>query len=201
MKYMKYIVAVIVVIAAAFAVLKLTEVKRAEHTFAMAMEALKEGDIVKTSSYVKGGKIIDEEIAEKFKGGEALLKILFSNMTYSINNSEKIDDETIKINADITTINMQKIFADSLREILALHLKNAFTFGENKLDDEQLNTETIKIITDKMNSDSAETITKTIDINVVSSGIGWKIDAVDSVKDAVTGGLISAVQDLSKALG
>ena len=52
-----------------------------------------------------------------------------------------------------------------------------------------------------MNSDSAETITKTIDINVVSSGIGWKIDAVDSVKDAVTGGLISAVQDLSKALG
>ncbi len=201
MKYIKYIIAFVIVIVAAFAIFKLTEVQRAENTFTSAMEALKEGDLVKVSGYVKGGEIADKEFAEKYKEEEALLKLLLSNMTYKVNYSEKVDSKTIKVNADVTAFNMQKIFADSLKEILALYLKNAFTFGENKLDENQLNIETMNIVMEKMKSDSAEMVTNTIDINVVKTNTGWKIDTVDSVKDAITGGLFSALKNLTQSLG
>ena len=200
MKHMKYILlGLIVAIVASFAIMKLTEVQRAEKNFTLAMEMLKNGDIDKASRYVKDGEIIDEAALSKYEGSKEFIGTLFSKIEYSINSAQKTDPQTIKLNVDFTSPDMKKIFSSSVKDILKMRLKNAFTFGEKKMDDNEVNAETVKILTENLN-DSTEEVECNIDINVVKTNMGWKIDAVDSVKDGITGGLLSGIKYLAEAL-
>lgn len=195
------VLALIVLLAAGFAVMKLTEVQRAERSFVITMESLKEGNMTRASEYVKGGELISEDLASKYKGYEVLLENLFSDVSYNINSAQKTDSKTIKLNVDITSPDMKSILTSSARDILAMRFKNAFTFGEDKMNENEINIETMNIIIEKMNSNKDKTVTSNVDINIVNTDKGWKIDAVDSVKDAITGGLISGIKDLTKVLG
>jgi hypothetical protein len=52
-----------------------------------------------------------------------------------------------------------------------------------------------------MKKEDNETVTATVDIKLTKNEDGWLIDAGDEFTDAVTGGLVSAIENMASGFG
>lgn len=196
MKILKKLVIMIAVSVFLVALCGCNEVKNAESALNSAVSALQAGDCATATGYINGSEILDNnEMFKDFENGEGVMKALFAKLSCKINSSEQVDDNNVKINADITNINTSVAFQNTISQMFSL----AFS-GEN-ISEEEMENKVIEIFVENLSGEGAETVTSTVDVNMVKTEDGWKIDADEAVQDALTGGLVSAAENLSNSFG
>lgn len=196
MKVLKKLAVMIVSLAFFASLCGCNEVKDAESALNSAITALQAGDYEKASGYINGGEVLDSNgMLNNLENGEELVKALFARLSCKINSSEKIDNDNVKINADITAINTSNAFNNTVSQIFSL------AFSGKNMSEEEMDSKMIEIFTENLSSEDAETVTNTVDINMIKTDEGWKVDANEEVQDAITGGLVSAAENLGSSLG
>ena len=171
-----------------------SKIEKAESALNSTMEALQEGDFVTAARYIENTDVLTRNSTfNTYKDNSDFTKAIFSKLSYKINSAEEIDSSTVKMNVDITNVNMQTIVGNAIGEMFSLALANIFASEEDQLSEEDMQNKMIEFITEGINSDDAETVTNTVDVNAVKTGGSWKIDVDNTVIDAVTGGLLSAL--------
>lgn len=194
MKSLKKLFVLILTLAFLTALCGCNEVKDAESALNSTIAALQEGDYAKASGYINGSEILDNnEMLKNAKNTESLVIALFSNLSCSINSSEKIDSTNVKINADITNVNTANAFKNTITQAFSLALSG-------NVSQDEMESKILEIFTQNLSGEDAETVTNTVDINMVKTEDGWKIDADEKVQDAITGGLVSAAENLGSSL-
>lgn len=196
MKILKKIVLIVVALSFLAALCGCNEVKKAESALNSTVTALQAGDFTTASNYIDCSEILDNnEMFGDLENGESVMKALFEQLSCKINSSEQVDKDNVKINADITNIDTSAAFQNTISQVFSL----AFS-GEDISEDEMKN-KIIEIFTESLSSEDTETVTNTVDINMVKTEDGWKIDADKAVQDAITGGLLSAAENMGNAFG
>lgn len=171
-----------------------SKIEKAESALNSTMEALQEGDFVTAARYIENTDVLTSNSTfNTYKDNSDFTKAIFSKLSYKINSAEEIDSSTVKMNVEITNVNMQTIVSNAIGEMFSLALSNIFASEEDQLSEEDMQNKMIEFIIDGINADDAETVTNTVDINAVKTGGSWKIDVDNTVIDAVTGGLLSAL--------
>ena len=171
--------------------------EKAENTFNETMTALQEGDFVKAGLNIADTSVITENpLFNVYKDKSEFTGNIFYRMSYSINSVEKIDDSNVKINAEITNVDMESVFADAIGEVFTLAISNAFAPEDEQMSDEDIQYKLAELIAEGINAEDAKMTTSAVDVNTVKTGTGWKIDVSDDVLDAVTGGLVSIADDI-----
>ena len=183
MNVLKKVMVMILTLAFLTALCGCNEVKDAEGALNSAIAALQSGDYAKASGYINGSEILDNNEM-----------LCFSNLSCSINSSEKTDNSNVKINADITNVNTANAFKDTITQAFSLALS-----GEVSQD--EMESKILEIFAQNLSGEDVETVTSTIDINMVKTDEGWKVDANEELQDAITGGLVSASKNLGNSLG
>lgn len=195
MNVLKKVMVMILTLAFLTALCGCNEVKDAEGALNSAIAALQSGDYAKASGYINGSEILDNnEMLKNAENTESLIKAMFSNLSCSINSSEKTDNSNVKINADITNVNTANAFKDTITQAFSLALS-----GEVSQD--EMESKILEIFAQNLSGEDVETVTSTIDINMVKTDEGWKVDANEELQDAITGGLVSASKNLGNSLG
>ncbi len=171
-----------------------SKIEKAESALNSTMEALQEGDFVTAARYIENTDVLTSNSTfNTYKDNSDFTKAIFSKLSYKINSAEEIDSSTVKMNVEITNVNMQTIVGNAIGEMFSLALSNIFASEEDQLSEEDMQNKMIEFIIDGINADDAETVTNTIDVNAVKTDGGWKIDVVNTVINAVTGELLSAL--------
>ena len=202
MKVLKRTAAIVLVFAMIVGLSGCNEVKKAEETLNSTMTALQTGDFIGAASYIKNDTyyLTKNALLSTYKDNGDLTKDIFSKLSYKINSAEKIDNSLVKMNVDITNVNMKNILSSAVGDLFSLAISSAFD-PEKQMSDEEMQNKMAELISEGINAEGAETVTSTVDVNAVKTEDGWKIDADDKVIDAVTGGLLSTAESMGNAFG
>lgn len=202
MKILKRVAAVMISAAMVMGLSGCNEVEKAENTLNSTMSALQTGDFLTASDYIKNTEVLtSNETFNTYKDNAEFTKAIFTKLSYKINSAEKIDSSTVKMNVEITNVNMKNVLSSAISDLFTLAFSNAFAPAEEQMSDEDMQNKMIELIAEGINAEGAEPLTNTVDVNAVKTDDGWKIDADNTVIDAVTGGLLSAVESMGSALG
>lgn len=202
MKILKRIAALMLSAAMVMGLSACNEVEKAENTLNSTMTALQSGDFVTAAGYIKDTDVLtSNETFNTYKDNADFINAIFSKLNYKINSSELIDNSTVKMNVEITNVNMKTVLSNAISDLFTLAFSNIFASEEEQMSDEDMQNKMIELIAEGINAEDAETVTNTVDVNAVKTDSGWKIDADNTVIDAVTGGLLSAVESMGSAFG
>ncbi len=202
MKLFKRILAVFTAAVVLVSMSGCSNVEKAQNALDSTMSALQSGDIAAASKHINDiDELSSSDMFSSLEGQGDFGKTLFSKMSYSINSSEEVDESTVKFNVDITTVDMSVVFSNMISQIFSLALSNAFASGEEQMSEDEMKDKMFELLADGINAEDAATVTNTVDVNVVKTDDGWKVDVTDTVLDMVTGGLVSAAQSLGSAFG
>lgn len=125
------------------------------------------------------------------------VKLLFSKLSCKIN-ATKVDGDNAVVNADITTIDMQKIFMDYMSQSLSLIYG---TGQEQNQDSSALQTQLAQIFTGLLKKQDTKTVTTKVDIHLVKSQGNWAITLDENFQDAILGGVVKAVRLINESIG
>lgn len=132
----------------------------------------------------------------KFSQDGENVKLLFSKLSCKIN-STKVEGDNAVVNADITTIDMQKIFLNYMSQ--SLSLINS-TGQEQNQDSSALQTQLAQIFTELLKKQDTKTVTTNVDIHLVKSQGNWTITLDENFQDAVLGGVVKAVRLINESM-
>lgn len=191
----KKVLVMILTLAFLAALCGCNEVRDAENALNSAITALQEGDYTKASGYVNGNEFLENnEMLKNAENTENVAKALFSKLICKINSSEKIDNSNVKINADVTNVNTENAFKNTITQAFSLALSG-------NVSQDEMESKILEIFTQNLSGEDVETVTSTIDINMVKTDDGWKVDADEKLQDAITGGLVSAAENFGSSFG
>lgn len=199
MKILKSGAAIIISVVMIMGLAGCNEVKEAEDALNSVVTALQAGDFEKADRYINN---TDSHIsAERFgyyRDEAELRKSIFSRLSYKINSSEKIDNDRVKMNVEFTNVNMKNVLnnaASELFSILDIDMFSIFekerNYDKESMGSEELGNTVTELIAEGIQGEKAGTVTNTVDVNAVKTDEGWKIDADDTVTDAMAGGLFT----------
>lgn len=199
MKILKSGTAIIISVIMIMCLIGCNEVKEAEDTLNSVVTVLQAGDFEKADRYINN---TDSHIsAERFgyyRDEAELRKVIFSRLSYKINSAEKIDSDRVKMNVEFTNVNMKNVLNNAASELFSILDIDMFSiFEKERTDDkesmssEELENTVTKLIAEGIQGEKAGTVTNTVDVNAVKTDEGWKIDADDTVTDAMAGGLFT----------
>lgn len=201
MKILKKITAIIMVLVMSLSLSGCNEEKKAEEALNQTMSALQKGDFLKAGGYIADTSALTGNAAfDTYKDNNDFTGAIFSKLTYSVNSVEKTDSSNVKINATVSNVNMGNVISNAIGEIFTLALSNAFAPEEEQMSDEQMQNKMAELIAEGINAEDAEIVSKTVDVNVIKTDDGWKIDADEEVVDAVTGGLLTVAENMENSL-
>jgi predicted small lipoprotein YifL len=161
-------------------------------------------------------KNVDKETMQKYFGAENSfwdsdsgadglikdeenLKLLFNKLTYKVISATS-ENDTATVKTEITNMDLAAVMAEFFQQSMSLAFSNAFG-GENAKSEEEITKEAERILIDLMKKEDNETVTATVDIKLTKNEDGWLIDAGDEFTDAVTGGLVSAIENMASGFG
>lgn len=195
MKITKKLVLVSLSVFMLFLLSGCNEEKKAEAALNSVVTALQSGDFETAGKYIKSSEnLSDNEFFEKTVNTEEAGKAMFSKMSCVVNSVEKTDNSNVVINADIKNVDMKGIISNSISELFSLAFSNALASEEEQMSDEDMQKKMMELIVNGINADDASIVSKNIDLKVVKTDDGWKVNADENVADAVTGGLVSTVK-------
>lgn len=165
-------------------------IEKPENSVSSALNAIKAYDMKTAKEYFVGVHTNDLEDATA-DDSEELTKKLFQNLSFSIEKASVKGDKAV-VTTKITNIDMVKFMSSYMQRLF----KIAFS-GDSE---DGMDAQAEKLLATMMDEKN-DTVSTTVDINLVQADGKWKIDPSDKLLDAILGGLLSATDDLEKKLG
>lgn len=130
--------------------------------------------------------------AEKDKDSERLLKLILSKITYTIG-STKVEGDRATVKAQIKAVDLRKVVAKYISDILPLVLASAFSGGKATDLAPQMN----KYMEDAVRDPEAPMTTTDIDVKLVRIKDQWRISAANvDLVNVMTGNLLEIAKTL-----
>ena len=157
-------------------------------------------DYEKTNSFLAGeSEYFNYIILNTSEQAEYIKNILSKNMKYKIIDSEITDSLNANVNVEISNINMQTEMSKVLSDLFE-YGNEQLTTGKNS-DDIDFNSKIIELLENRLENNTPETISKTIEISFIKGNNGnWEIVTDTNIFDAMTGGYVSFSQRLQSSL-
>ena len=177
------------------------EIKKAENTVVGLFDALKAADVEKVSEYMDADdfKVEGDDEDSIVSDTEMIIQNMFKQLDYKIISSEKKDDSTVIVTAEITNTDMKPVLGEFFAKALQYAFSNAFSDSQDS--DEESNKKMEEMLIESLNKPDLATVTNTAYITVVKTeDKSWKIDSDDAFLNALLGGLYEAVKDMQNSL-
>ena len=169
------------------------------------LSALKSADVAAIEELAGGEDVFGE--AEQTLGSEedvqSILKAMFGHFDYTLGTPEVVDDTHINIPANVSNADMQKATDTWLADLMAFAMANPGVAS----DETALHAKTVELLTTAVEKTTAEEdgiVSNDVVFPMVLTDEGvWDIseDIDDSVLDAVMGGFMTAINNLTQQLG
>ena len=177
-----------------------TPAEEAASALDVTLSALKSADM-NAIKEISGDEDVFGEAAETFGSEEqtgAVLKAMFGHFDYTIGTPEQVDDTNVNVPVTVSNANMDKAVDTWFSDLMNYAMENPDIAN----DEEALQAKTIEILetsVDKVAEGEEGIVTKDVVIPMVLVDGKWQIseDVDDGVLDAILGGFVSAIEDLT----
>ncbi len=173
MKKLKYAIVTVVLIMALLLSGCIASEMGAKKAFEGMMNAFKECNSEEIENYYSFSGVtnyIDEVSGEEYR--DAILSTL-SKMDYKINSARTVNDTTVIINADITTIDFSEIINSYIEEIVETVESKEYQLKVKSMTTEEYKTKMAEKMVDAIEESSGKTVTKPVEVMMVKSGDEW----------------------------
>jgi len=131
---------------------------------------------------------------------DTLYESMFSELSYKIISSTKVDSKTVIVKTEISNKSMAEVMGYFFQEVMQLLFANAFSDKDKQLTDEELNEKYASMFTEIANRPDIKVVKKEIDIKVIKVDKKWKIVKDDALIDAIAGGMFSFMKEMQDSL-
>lgn len=185
-------------------------------TFVLTLSLAGCGEVEKAETAVNGMftafKSLDFEEAQKYvnvediteSGNEAnensmlIMETVFGNLSYEIISSEKVDNNNVVVKTKVTATDMKPVMGEFLMKALEYTFSNAFS--DPQLTEEETNKKMEEILVECASKPELATVTNEVDVKVVKTeSKEWKIEADDTLVNALLGDLADATKEMEHA--
>lgn len=187
---MKKFLSVLMAFAMVFALAGCASEPSPEDAVKTAIESLKDFDS-ETAIPAWGGNLSEENLDES----EEAVKEIYSRIAYEIISSE-VNDDTAIVTAKISNIDISSITTDAVAELFIELFSQIGT--DTAMTDEETQQFFTDLFVEKIKSGEYDRVEKTVDITLTKIGGEWVIDdGNDAAIDALTGGMLSAADEIA----
>ena len=173
---------------------------KAEASVSGMFDAFKALDFEKARDYVDVDSMkLSEYDTNEDADYERFMSTLFDRLDYKIVSSEELDDETVNVVVEITAVDMKAVLKDYVAEALKYAFSNTLEDPQPTEEETQKKMEDLFIAS--ATKEGLDTVTSVVTIKVVNDDGNWKIVSDDPLVDALFGGLISAIEEISESFG
>ena len=183
-------------------------VKKAEKAVDNSFTAIKNldkdgffGNVKVEEGYEEELEKLEFDTEEQTEGDKALyesFKTITSKLEYKILSSEEVDENTIKVKVEATSVDMAPIWGDFFTKIFAYALENAFSAQTISDDEKEENFK--KLFSESVTNSNLETVTKQVDITVVKVDNEWKVVVDENYLNAAFGGIYDVLTQMSEQM-
>lgn len=198
-KNVKRIIALLMVITMILSLTACGEIKKAEATINNTFAALKALDFDTAATYLNLDDIMTTDDAEESLDLDKnlFMESIFGKLSHEIISSEKVDENTVIVKTKISTIDMKPVIGDYFSKALQYAFASAFA------DPQPTEEETTKKMTDLfiecISKENLAMVSNEVDIRVVKVDDSWKIESENELSNALLGGLLIALEELSNS--
>lgn len=194
MKKEKKILAVLLIVMVLLSMVACGGGETPEKAVSNMLDAVKGLDSETAEKYIDYDTLMGptEEVTEESAEDQVLKKLFFAKLSYEIVSSEETD-EGATVTVKITNIDMADVFKNMLQKALPLAFSG--------LSDEEMEQQISEIFTELISDPDAKMATNTVDVKLEKKDDQWKIELTDELTDAIFGGLLSGMKDMSNAFG
>lgn len=198
-KTLKITVSFLLIMAMIISLSSCGEIEKAENTVNGMFSALKEADAEKVSEYMSldDFKTDNEDESSITSNAEMLIKNMFSKLDYKIVSSQKTDETTVVVTAEITNTDMKPVITEFFANALQYAFANAF--ADPQPSEEETSKKMEEMFIESINKPERATITNIADITVVKVDKTWRIKTDDAFLNALMGGLYEAIEEIENS--
>ena len=193
---MKNLISVLLIFAVLVSLTGCGEIKKAEKTVIGLFEALKETNIEKVSEYMNVDDLkVEGNDENSIISNTVIIQNMFKQFDYKIISSEKKDDSTVVVTAEITNTDMKPVLSEFFTKAMQYAFSNAFSDSQDA--EEESDTKIDEMFIESLNKPDLATVTNTVYITVIKTeDKSWKVKSDDAFRNALLGGLYEAVKDI-----
>lgn len=124
--------------------------------------------------------------------------LIGSKTTYRFIDWEEVDETTVNVSAQITSIDMRPI----MKEVYPTFIREALVaaFSGHEMTDEEISTTLTTLFKDALSKENLATIQKTVTVKVVNVDGEWKAEITDELLNACYGGVSTALDEVEKSM-
>lgn len=167
------IVAILVVVAAVFGITKIAGgSKNPADSVTGFIDALKNVEIEKATSYTTDGNVDDLDLGEDSQEAVEMLQLYFKNLEYSVKNTTK-EKDTAVVTVEISNKDLNAIF--TMYQAKAIEIAMSKLGNTSTSTDEDMETELLNCFKSLFDSQEIESVTNTVDVKLNKVGKEWKV--------------------------
>jgi putative cell wall-binding protein len=166
-----------------------------EEAFASAMNALKALDENTADRYFNYEDLTIDQPSTSATFTEEDVAALLAKLDYKIVSS-KINGDTATVTAEITNTDAAAVMESYVEAVVQLAMQQAALPKESQMSEEELEQQLAQIFIGLI-KDEQQTTTTTVEVNLVKNHNSWTITMDEPFQDALLGGMISSIKDLS----
>jgi len=169
-----------------------------EQAVTSALNAVKNSDVDTAQKYFDQDNlfVVDPETG-KAVTDEENARLVLSKLNFKVLSSS-IDGDTAVVKTEISNIDISSIAMEYFQQVMQLSADDNFDENAN---DEEIEAQLKKMLTDLLSRDDDTMTTSAIDITLSRHEDSWKINVTDDLKDAVLGGAISVAEVMGNISG
>lgn len=168
-----------------------------EQAVTNALDALKLFDEATFERYFNDGQFMNYEDPNVSQATiEEMMQLFYTKLDYKIKSST-LKGEVATVNVEIRNTDMGAIFDEYMLEMIQLGLAESVKPEDQRLSEEEILQKAEEILLGLMKREDNPLVTTTVNITLIKNGNSWIINADEDLQDAVTGGLLSALQEWS----
>ena len=160
-------------------------VPEAEKTVTSMLDTLKKGDRSGMAKYTTGDDTLPE-MSSSMELGLEVCKPMFERLSYKVNSSSMVDDDTVKVNTTITSVDFMAIMSSVMNKA-----KTDLSIANDQ-------TKIMQLMKDAAKTTS-KTVSNTLDFEVKKIDGSWKItDNLDQTafQNAIFGNAMDVIDQL-----
>lgn len=161
--------------------------------------AIKNVDTPTITKYLGTDKVFDST-TDSLGAADDKTNLILSKLSCNIITSS-INENTATVETEITSLDMKEIFSTYMSQALAISMSNAFKDESERLSESEVQKQTDDIFNNLMKDEKAKLTTQQITIQLTKNGDSWKITNDETFQDAISGGLISSINDYKSSIG
>lgn len=193
MNCFKKILSLLIVAAVSLSLISCSTAEAPDKVVTNAFQALKTNDQQTLSKYfdVEELKNLGDQDAARVAASDQVFEAMFSKLETKVL-STSIDNDKALVKTELTNVDMQSVLGNYFIQAFASAFSN---IGSEKTESE-LESEMSQQFLDLINNEKG-TRKNTVDIHLVNVDKQWKIEVDESLQNAILGGFLSAINDLS----